>query len=204
MADTLQPSSRFDLSQWEKVIQYISERKKVLKMWRSHPPHSIGICVLMGVCLEIQLAKRVFFDMGPGPSIFGDFFGILIFIFAAQLFVGYTGHRVAYIFNKRGKFSTVLTFFNLDLLPLLLYLPATLLIMAGNNSGGLRFLILLLLVFKVFTNWKDSLEINYSLTRWQSALIMGGLSLTLYLLLPTITMMAFYGSIQDLVELFSN
>ena len=192
------PANR--LSLWDAFLEFIGDRKKKLREWEGNPPHRLGVYVFLVVVLELVLSHRLGHHMGRDPDVIFQFIRVALFIPAIEGLLIFTAHRFAGLFGKQGKPLTVLTFFNLNLAPLLLILPVTLAIRAAGLPDEARVFLLVLLALKVLMNWKDVIEMSYLLTRLQSALIMGFLGFFVWLLVPIVMFMGFAEAVKDWVE----
>ncbi|MCB4755764.1 MAG: hypothetical protein LHV69_01795 [Elusimicrobia bacterium] len=185
---------------FDAISDFLNDRKKKLEDWDAHPPHSLGICLLLVIVLELVLAHRLAHRQGPDPMIVRQFFSTAGNILIAEGLLIFAAHRFAGLFGKVGKPSNAFTFFNFSLTPLLLILPMALLIRAAGFPDAFRAFFLLLLALKVLANWKDVIEKTYLLTRLQSTLILVFLGMALWILIPIVMLMGFAEALKDVLE----
>ncbi|MCB4757627.1 MAG: hypothetical protein LHV69_11465 [Elusimicrobia bacterium] len=162
-----------DFFPWTIVPTLLGDRRKQLQDWDADPPHALGWHVFFFALLEWVVAKRLFFNIGFGWDFVTEWLGVAIGILLAEFLVVKITTNVGAWFNKAGSGKTTLTFLNLGLFPLLLVLPINLILWigGGDSYAPLRDVFNLLLFLKVFSNWKESVEISYELNQWQSALV---------------------------------
>lgn len=186
-----------------KLMEFLSDRKTHLHLWRNNPPHSLGWIVLLLVSLELVLARRLFHDLGGSPEVIGNFISTVIIVVFIELIFAFMAHKMANLFDLDGRFSTLLTFLNLNLTPLLLFLPITLMIWVSGGSHAIRLLLFLLLSLKIFSDWKMAADINYNFKKWQSAVFVATIGFLIYLVIPILLLLGFTSSLSDLLTLLN-
>jgi hypothetical protein len=166
---------------------YFKNRRRQLQDWEAEPPHRLGVMVLVVALFEIVLGWRLLSGVGLSKSLAVHSMMGASMVVLIELGLARVASEVAGFFNKKGEVSTAVTFFNLGLLPLFLILP---LLLAAYSFPSLKPFALvgcLLLAAKVLANWRESLEVSFELSKFQSALV-------IYLASAIFTLFIFLGA----------
>ncbi len=150
---------------------YFKNRRRQLQDWEAEPPHRLGVIVLVVALFEVVLGWRLINGAGLSKTLAVHSMMAASMVALIELGLGRVASEVAGFFNKKGEVATAVTFFNLGLLPLFLFLP---LILAAYTVPSLKPFALvgcLLLAAKVLANWRESLEVSFELSKFQSALV---------------------------------
>lgn len=158
----------------ELLERLLTNRRRQWQLWMENPPHFLGICLLLTVALELAVSVRLFHNQGAGPAFIGQFLGALSLLLLGEVLVLLIASKGGEFVGKKGNFFHGMTFLNLSLTPLLLYLPITLAcwLVGGETLPTLRGLALFMLTLKVLSNWKEAVEATYKLSKVQSAIVM--------------------------------
>lgn len=194
----IEPTSRPQLATF---FDFITNPKKVVKDCSAHPPHSLGIVILLLVCLELVLNFRLLHDLGASPMALSQFTSTLVLIVIAEALVMITAHKIGRLFYKNGDLRTVRTFFNLSLWPLLLVLPFGLFSWTVGLPMFFNGVFLFFISGKILTDWKIILDRHYQFNRWQSALVLLALGGIVYTVIPIVMFFMFIGVIGDFIAL---
>jgi hypothetical protein len=180
--------------------EFLNNTRASIEEWRKDPPHTLGLGILVATAFELVLAQRLFHGIGLSRSALPQFMNTLVFL--AVLEVGFllVCHRMASLFGKKGSWFTSLTFFHLGLAPLLLFLPLTLILWSAGVSAGIRLVVLLILVGKVLSNWKEVVQSTYKLTPLQITAVSGVLIAAAYVIVIASAMLSSLGLLADLLS----
>jgi hypothetical protein len=125
-----------------------------------------------------------------------------ILVFFAVLEVGFlfVCYCMVLFFGKKGLWFILLTFFHLGLAPLFLFLPLTLILWSAGVFAGIRLVVLLILVGKVLSNWKEVVQSTYKLTPLQITAVSGVLIAAAYVIVIASAMLSSLGLLADLLS----
>lgn len=166
------------------LITFLKNPKPKINAMRTNPPYVLGWGIFFLVSLELALAQHLNQGLAGGIDLFFSSISNALFILIIELiFVG-TAHQISGLFEKKGKILIALTISHMSLGFLLLFLPFSLWIWASGGTNIPGILLLLLLIGKIFSDWKLIAETYYRLKKWQSALIVLSLGSIVYLIVP--------------------
>ncbi len=157
------PNNPFDA-----LKRYLQNPRKEMQGWGENPPVLLGVLVLFLVGLELALGQRVASGKGGGTGFYaqlGITTGLLMLL---ELIVIGAASSVAGLFEKTGKPLVAFTYLNLELLPFLIFLPITIFSSAVGWPDTVRGLVLVCLVIRVFSRWREVLQLVFRLTRLQT------------------------------------
>ena len=149
-----------------------SNRRRQRQDWEADPPHALGWAIFFLVTLEFLVARQLFHDLGINQLILGQFLGIAVSLFIVEAMVVKITTTIAHYKGKKGDWKTTLTFLHIGLFPMLLFLPVTLVIWVGNGPALFRLGVFFLLILRVLSNWRVSVEISHEFSPLQSGLVL--------------------------------
>jgi hypothetical protein len=151
----------------------LTNRRRQWQIWGEKPPYILALVVLLTVSLELTLGRRLIINIGGGEGLLQHLYGIVLFFLIFESLFMYTASKVASTVGKEGGFLAGMTYLNLSLTPFLVLLPLTILTWAigDDMAATLRFILILVLFFKVMALWKQSIEHVYKFTSIQSAIV---------------------------------
>lgn len=190
-------------AEWGDLQRYLQDRRRQLQDWEARPPHRIGGAVLAAVALEWPIAQKLLSGESLGISVLGTWIGTGLWLAALTGSLAWATHWLVQRFGKEGKWAATFSFFNVGLAPMLLYLPIALFCWALGWTNAPPLFALFLLGCVVLSNWKESLEIVYELTRWQSGLVIAGFLWIGGMLISVVVTLGFIGLLAQMLSLFS-
>lgn len=149
---------------------YLINRRRQLQDWEASPPVSLGWAVFVLVSLEWTMARALFDSDAFSLFLAGKFLGQAILIGAGAFLFSKIAMEFSSLFGKSVKTQSLVPILLIGLAPLLLYLPLAALIWTIGANPIFLDLILIVLLLRVLSNWRESTEICYEFSRWQSAL----------------------------------
>jgi hypothetical protein len=114
--------------------------------------------------------------------------------------LGRIAFEVAGFFNKKGKVGTAVTFFNFGLLPLFLILPLSLTAYVDPKLRPVAIIGWFLLFTRTLSNWRESLEVSFELSRFQSALVIYLASALFIVLLLLCVYVGFLSTLTQILQ----
>lgn len=150
---------------------FFINRKRQWQLWLSQPPFVLAAAVFGVVVFELFVARLL---TSPAPRIEwpGRFFATAAAIFVVQGALVLIASQIGDLFDKKGSPLVALTLLSVGLVPLLLFLPATVAIRMAGGSPALSMLVLILLVARVLSFWREALEATFKFSRFQSAAVL--------------------------------
>lgn len=191
VAITTPPVAEKSKSLFDDFMRYLTHRRKQLQDWDAAPPYFLGFLIFILSALDLSVSLLLLQKSPFWPAILKTTFLISILFAAAGYILARLARELADHLNKKGRFTAVIAFFNIGLWPFLLFLPVVLLLVLRGGMDHIAALFLILLCLQVLSNWRESMEIVFELTRIQSALVIYGSGLMLAFLSGLII----YGSI---------
>jgi len=184
----------------EAFLRYMSDRRRQLQDWEAEPPHRLGWTIFGLVVFEGTLAQAVFHQWGLGRQFVLGLISNLFTVFILTGIIVKVTHEIGGYLHKKGDWKSTWTFFNLGLYPMLLFFPIGFFLWLTGASSALRAVVFFILLLKVIHNWRESLEVTFELSAFQSALVMyAGLGL----LLLMIVIISYLALLNSLARLFS-
>ncbi len=179
------------------IEKWLLSRRKALEEWKRVPPHGLGLAILLAVSIEFVLAYRLYHGVRLNASAISSTVNTMIFIAAIEMGTLLITNSVASLFNKRGRILTSFTSMNVSLLPLLLFLPATFFFWAVGGGAVARLLVLLVLIMKVLSDWKEVVRVNYLLSGIQVYMLGGVIGGAAYVLIILFLVLSGFGVIVE-------
>ncbi len=184
----------------EKFERLLTNRAWVWPRWTERPPHGLGLGILFVVCAEFALTSHllrmenlswyVVRDTGIAALILAFIEGALALITT----------QAATVFEKQGSTRTLMTFFNLSLVPLLAYLPVTLVLVMSGANPTYRLIFLCVFVVQVLLRWQEAIELIYKLSKTQTMILLYILSAVTFVTLLIGSYIFLFGKLADLLS----
>jgi hypothetical protein len=181
--------------------KWLTNRRRAFEEWRQTPPYGLGLAVLLLVAFEFVLAYRLAHGLRLDASVAGSAATTAVFIMAIEAGVLLISNSVSSMFGKKGHVLPAFVGFNVALMPMFLFLPFALYSWAAGGGAVARVVVLLIIVFKILSDWKEIVRSTYKLSGIQTYLLGGVLGGVGYMLFIIFLILSGFGVIVQ--SLFS-
>lgn len=158
----------------EAMRRYLANPRRQMQAWGDRLPGSLALMVFLLVVVELTLAYRVLAGLGSGPSVYPQAMIFAVGLLLGEALVIAAASSVAGLMEKAGKPWTAWAYMNLDLAPLLLWLPVVVLTEALDWSGVIRLVVLILILTRIASRWRDVIQSAFNLSRLQTFIVFYG------------------------------
>lgn len=153
---------------FDDVVRFILNPRRQLQDWDSNPPIFVALGIFALVTAELTLIKHLFNKQGIHFADFNSLIQTAIPLFISILIFGYISKTFAGFFNRKGHFRTAVFLMMVCLLPFLLSLPVSVVIYLSGQDHSAITLINILLALQVLVYWRETIEVTFELSKWQS------------------------------------